>query len=218
MFSFKTLEITGYRDEPVPHTFLKQDVETDHVAILLPGVGYTTHMPLLYYPASLLLTMGADVLRVETVYIKQADFGALPGAEKARWAFADATAVCRAALDQRLYRRITLVGKSLGTLAMGYLLGTEDALAQARAIWLTPLLSNDLLRAQIQQAKSCSLFAVGTADPHYDATRLAEVQAVTGGKVVVIEGANHSLEVEGDVKRSLQALEEVMDAIQAFLG
>jgi pimeloyl-ACP methyl ester carboxylesterase len=218
MFSFKSLQITGYRDEPLPHTFLKQEDEARHVAVLLPGVGYTVHMPLLYYPMLELLAIGADVLRVETLYVKRPEFDGLAPAEKARWVFTDATAACCAVLAQRAYQKITLVGKSLGTLAMGYLFTNEDALTQAQAIWLTPLLWNNMLRAQIQQAKPRSLFAVGTADSHYNPTYLAEVKAATGGETVIIHGGNHSLEVEGDVLTSLQALEQVMRAVQKFLA
>src|SRR5665648_148706 len=41
-------------------------------------------------------------------------------------------------------------------------------LEQVRCVWVTPLLRDDRLRAQIKQAKPRSLFVVGTADGHYD--------------------------------------------------
>jgi len=217
MPELKRLDIAGYRDEPVPHTFFRQEDETDHLAILVPGGRYTAYMPLLYYPLRLLLTLGADVLRIEYAYTGRADYQALPPAEQVRWLFTDVSAASRAALAQRPYQQVTLVGKSLGTLAMGYLLTTESALRKAQAVWLTPLLWNDLWRSQIQQVRPRSLFASGTADPHYDPAHLAELQAATNGKAVVVEGANHSLEIEGDVMASLQALEQVVQAVQTFL-
>ena len=55
MYSTETISILGYHDEPVPHTFFKQDATTDHLAIILPGRGYTAQMPLLFYPITLLL-------------------------------------------------------------------------------------------------------------------------------------------------------------------
>ncbi len=212
-----SLPIVGYHDRPTPHTFFRQAHETEHVALLLPGVGYTTHMPLLYYPTRILLQLGADVLRVETMYARLSDYEALDPAERTRWVFADAVAACRAALAQRTYRRMTLIGKSLGTLAAGHLLTAEPALRAAEVIWLTPLLWNDALREQIRQVKPRSLFACGSADPHYSADHLAELRAATGGQAVVIENANHSLDIEGDVAQSLRALGQVMQAVQAFL-
>ncbi len=163
MYSASTLEFTGYRGEPVPHTFLRQDGDADHVAILLPGIRYTCDMPLLYYPARLLLGLGADVLRIEYAYDRRADFQAFADTERDRWFFTDVTAACHAVLAQRAYRRVTLIGKSIGTLAMGRLLTTDPALAQAQAIWLTPLLTHTGLRAQIRQCRAHSLFVIGTA-------------------------------------------------------
>jgi hypothetical protein len=60
MYSIKTLRIRGYRDEPVPHTFYEQEEAPAQVALLLPGMGYTSHMPLLYYPARIMLSMCLD--------------------------------------------------------------------------------------------------------------------------------------------------------------
>lgn len=215
--STTTLQISGYQGEPVPNTFFQHQDTTDHIAIFLPGVRYTCHMPLLYYPTRLFLFMGADALWVEYAYDQRADFRALAEVERERWFITDVTAACHTALTQRPYRQVTLVGKSLGTLAMGHLLTADPQLAGAQAIWLTPLLRNERLRAQIRLCKARSLFVIGSADAHYDPASLAEVQAATGGETVVVDGANHSLEIEGDVWQSLQALEQVLRAIQAFL-
>jgi len=217
MYGATTLAITGYRDEPVPHTFLQQDEHARHVAILLPGIGYTCDMPLLYYPARLLLARGADVLRVEYAYQQREDFTATTAEEQGRWVVADVTAACHAVLAQREYEQITFVAKSLGTLALGAVLAADARLAHAHTVWLTPLLRIDHLRARIARWGGHSLFVIGTADPYYDAAYLAEVQHATRGAAVVVDGADHSLEIEGDVLRSLEAMMQVMRALHQFL-
>ncbi len=218
MVSPATLAVSGYRDEAVPNTFLRQDGATDHLAILLPGINYSCDLPLLYYPARVLVARGADVLRVEYAYNRRPDYAALSSAGQAEWLYADTAAACRAGLAQRAYRQVTLVGKSLGTLAMGHLLTAEPDLAGARAVWLTPLLRLDHLRAQIARWSGPSLFAIGTADPYYDAAALAEVQAATKGLAVVVADADHGMEIAGDVVRSLQAMIEVIQALEQFLA
>jgi len=218
MYSVDNLEISGYQNELVPNTFFRQDEEASHLAILLPGWEYTCQMPLLYYPARLLLAMGTDVLQVEYIYNLRADFQALPGSEQQQWLFSDASAATSTALAQRNYKRVTLIGKSIGTVAMGHLLTTEPRLKEAKAVWLTPLLKNEKLRTQIQQYGQHSLFVIGTADPHYNPTHLDEVKQATKGEAVVIEGADHSLEIKGEIIKSLKAIEQVIDAIKAFFS
>ena len=218
MYDAQTLEINGYGEAPVPHTFLRQHAAARHVAILLPGIAYGCDLPLLYYPARLLLGMGADVLRVEYTYNTDASFRAVSQADQGERLNADTMAACRVVLDQRGYERVTLVGKSLGTLAMGSLLTTESRLAGATAVWLTPLLRVDHLRAQVKQWGGRSLFAIGSADPHYDPAYLAEVERATGGESVVVEGADHGMEIAGDVMQSLAALHQVLQALQRFLA
>lgn len=217
MLTKQTLEIVGYRDEPVPHRFFRQDRETRHLAIVLPGMGYTADMPLLHYPAQLLLQAGADVLVVDYAYSQRADFAALPPSEREAWLFADVSAAFRAALAQRPYHAVTLLGKSLGTLAMARLLDTEAELAGARTVWLTPVLTNDRVWAQLRHAGRRSVVAIGTADPFYDEARIAEVRALPGTEVVVIDGADHSLELPGDALGSLAALEQVLHALRRLL-
>ncbi len=59
---------------------------------------------------------------------------------------------------------------------------------------------------------------VGMADSHYDPAKLAEVQQATAGEVMVIENADHSLEITGDIVQSIQVLEGIIGEIQKFLG
>ncbi len=217
MYSFQTVEIAGYRNEPVPNTFIRQEGPAEHIAIALPGIGYGCQMPMLYYPSRWLLDHGADVLWVEYAYLRWADYGGMTSAEKGQVLLADTTAACRAALAQRSYKRVTVLGKSLGTLAMGHLLTAEPALAQARAIWLTPLLQNVNLRSQMQHSRQPALIVVGAADSHYDRAALEQVQSATQAQTVLVDGADHSLEIPGDLWRSLQALEQVMHAVETFI-
>jgi len=217
MYSSTTLDIRGHRGQAVPNTFFAQDSETQHLAVVFPGLGYTAHMPVLYYPRRLLLERGADALLVEYDYRGREDFRMPRDRERDGWFFDDVAAACAAGLGQRPYSGVTLVGKSLGTLAMGYLL-TEDArLSRARCIWLTPLLRDDRLRAQMRQARGHSLFVIGTADSHYDPAYLEEVQLAPGGESVVIQGADHSLEIEGDTVGSIRAVEQTVRVMQRFL-
>lgn len=210
----RQLTIRGHDDRPVPHRFLAQERDTTHLAIVLPGLGYTCDMPLLYYTVSLLLDSGADVLQVEYDYSRESGYRSLsPGGRTLRL-IADAAAACRAALGQRPYRRATVVGKSLGTRAMPHLLADTLGQIAARSIWYTPLLNEERVRMHLCDSREPTLVAIGTDDAHYSATTVAAIRS----EVVVIAGADHGMEVAGDIVRSVQALESVMRAVQRFVA
>jgi pimeloyl-ACP methyl ester carboxylesterase len=214
MYSWNTLSIAGYERKPVPNTFIRQRDETSHAAIILPGLGYTAQMPLLFYVTNHLLALGADVLQVNYDYMTA--FRSLDRAAQHRWLVADADAAYRALREQRPYTRITVVGKSLGTLAMAHLFATQTFPAHTDALWLTPILNNPQVRAQIATFGGPSMLVIGTADSFYDPGVLAEVGETPTRKFVIVEGADHGMNVGDDVLRSVQALETTMRAIVDF--
>jgi predicted alpha/beta-hydrolase family hydrolase len=218
MATATTLTIQGYRDEAVPNRFLRPQGAINHLAVLLPGFGYTLDMPLFYYAENLLLERGWDVLRVEYAYNTRPEFQTLPKPERDRWLLEDTTAAWRAGLSQRAYERVVLIGKSLGTLAMGHLLTMADPPPAVGAVWLTPLLSVERLRQQIQQYGGPSLFVIGTADPQFDPVALEQMQVATIGEAVVVRNADHGMDIPGDPIASVRAVERVVEAFGRFLA
>ena len=174
-------------------------------------------MPLLYYPTELLLNNQFDVLNINFAYKNQKDYRAASPDTRMKWIFDDTTAACKVGLAQRPYEQITLIGKSLGTLAMGHLLTSQPGLQNARCIWLTPVLRLGSLHAQVTKEVRQSLFVSGTADKHYQADLFKEVVQANDGQSLVISGADHSLEFAGDLPRTLHALQQVMHAVEKFL-
>jgi hypothetical protein len=148
--SMSTLPIVGYQGNPVPHTFLRQGTDADHLAIVFPGFSYSPDLPALYYPSLVMLTHGADVLRVRYAYDSDPIFRTMSSEERAIRFGSDVDGVCAAALSQRSCRRITLIGKSLGTLALAHILDNNEQLRDASYIWLTPLLRDERLCAAIR--------------------------------------------------------------------
>ncbi|HEU0114794.1 MAG TPA: alpha/beta family hydrolase [Thermomicrobiales bacterium] len=212
-----TLPIAGYRDEPVPNRFIRPRGATDRLAVLLPGFGYNCDMPLFYYTENMLTERGWDILRVDYAYSRNAEFRNSPDAEREHWLLADVDAAWSAGVAQGTYGEVALIGKSLGTLAMGHLLTTVIGSNIAWAVWLTPLLGDARRREQIERSGAPSLFVIGTADPHYDAVMLARMVEATGGEAVVIDGADHGMDIPGDPVASVQGLERIVAALARFL-
>jgi predicted alpha/beta-hydrolase family hydrolase len=210
MYSQLGLEIAGHGQEPVPNTFLRQDEQTHSLVIVLPGYRYTPDMPLLYYPTELLLARGWDVLQVQYAYHRRSPRS--DWIERDRLV-EDVVAAARQALAQRAYKRICLLGMSLGTLGMAGLLAADLALPELTCLWLTPLLPDPWLCEQIEAARPASLFVLGTDDWCYDEATLARLVVATAGRQLVIEGGDHSLEFPGDIARSLRTVEHIVGAI-----
>ena len=185
--------------------------------MLLPRFAYGCDMPLFYYAENLLLDGGADVLRVEYAYNRRPGFPDLPEAEQLARLLDDASAAKYAALAQRPYREVTLIGKSLGTGAMGHVLTAEAVPNRSRAVWLTPLLREGRLREQMRRFGGPSLLAIGSDDPHHDPALLDELTGA-GWEAVVVDGADHSLDIPGDAVASVQAVERVVRAVGPFLA
>lgn len=214
--NISSLDVVGYKNQQVPNTFIAQPNPTKHLGIILPGYRYPADMPPLHYSGRVLLDQGADLLRVDYAYYRTS-FMEQPESEQDQWISGDVFAACNAGLSHRLYEKITLVGKSLGTIAMGHLLG-DPRFQQADCVWLTPLLTVDWLCSRIEQMHPRSLFIIGTADQFYKPDILEHLENITKGHASVIEGANHALEIPGDIQKSLMALNQIVQALQKFLG
>jgi hypothetical protein len=210
-----TLDVAGHHREPVPASMILQPEATDHLGILLPGYRHTIDMPDLHYAGLILQQKHADVLRIEYAYSKT-DFMNRPGPERAEWLAADVQAACAAGLAKRNYKKLTLIGKSLGTLAIGQLL-EDPRFATASCIWSTPILSDPWLCAQIRKHHPRSLFIIGTADQQFDPAVLEELVTSTQGEALILPGLHHGLEIEDDIPGTMEALRRIVDALHAFI-
>ena len=163
-----------------------------------------------------LLARGADVLQVNYNYIDA--FRGLDSAEQHRWLAADSDAAYRTFIALHSYTHLTVVGKSLGTLAMAHLFATHDFSTPPTALWLTPVLTNAAVREQITAFAGPSLIVIGTADSFYDPGLLAAIGETPTRRFAIIEGADHGMNVNDDVFQSLQALEQALRAVEVFLN
>jgi pimeloyl-ACP methyl ester carboxylesterase len=212
----KTLNAIGYKDQKVPNTLVVQSNPMGHLGIILPGYRHSADMADLHYAGRILMEQGADLLRAEYLYY-QTDYLNQTESDQNQRISEDVFAVCNACLAFRPYKKITLVGKSLGTKAMGFLLA-DGRFQNADCVWSTPPLTTEWLRSRIEQVHPRSLFIFGTADDYYKPEILQHLVSFTNGRSVVIKGANHGLEVPESISRSLQGLGQIVRGLQEFLG
>jgi hypothetical protein len=166
-------------------------------ALILPGRGYGPQLPLLYYGRRCLVDAGRQVQTL------QWPSGGL-GADCVVRVLGEAVGALPGGSTD-----LVLLGKSMGTHAIPW--AAEHGVP---GIWLTPLLQAPAVRDALPSLPSGSLLVGGTADPTWD----REVAASSGLPVLQLEGADHGLEIPGDVHRTIATLARVVAAISDTLS
>ncbi|HLO11738.1 MAG TPA: alpha/beta hydrolase [Pseudoneobacillus sp.] len=194
----------------IPFKLYKHEENSNSLTIILPGAGYTTQAPLLHYTTGMMFNKGSDVLLVNYHYSKEV-LSSLSEDEIT----SDVQAVIETILKDNDYTDFTIVAKSIGTIALTYLL-KDPNYHSSKAIWLTPLLQrNDVYHALLNN-KNKALCIIGDKDPCYIYEKFEEIKKNNQLKTSLIEGVNHSLEFERDIFRSIEVLKDVMIKINQF--
>lgn len=168
------------------------------VVLVLPGSGYTVQAPLLYWTTRALDQAGWDVWAVDW-------HDAAPGlrAEDADEFVAECVAEAIAGLPRP---PAAIVAKSLGTLSLPRFVTTD-----VRAVWFTPILTNDCVGRAAAQASAAHLLVGGSADPAWRPELLDETVAV----VRTVPDADHGMELTDAAwhESAARQLELVADAV-----
>lgn len=209
------LVVSGYRDEPLAHTYLQHLTPTPSLGVVLPGMGYGIQAPGLLYPTHALTELGFDTFALETRYATPL-YQALSDHEALVWLMADVRGAYHAAWTARPYERLCVVAKSLGTLGLCLLLDTESVPARTPLIWLTPLLKRPEVMQQIIDHARQSLVVIGTDDPHYLPNRV-ELLSPAGVEMLVLNRTDHSFEGVDDTAASLKNLVKLVERLKRFV-
>ena len=174
---------------------IRHEGDPSRCAVLLPGVRYFSQAPLLWFAREALQAHGWSVLEV--------DERAPDDQEPFEWMRRQAEAAIEAAggADQ-----VLVVGKSLGSAAA--------PLVSGPAIWLTPLLIRPEIVEALGATGSPTLLVGSPDDPTWGDGTVPANEAL---EVLELAGLDHSLQVSGDPRASLDALGHVTERVGAFL-
>jgi hypothetical protein len=165
----------------------------------------------LLYPALALEEAGATVREIEY----PADLPAALGLDEGREFFAEVGPRVQAVIDEG-WSAVTFVAKSRGTMVLGAIGHELVVPSSASVVWVTPMFSLDYVRDGAVALGWRSLIVSGASDDYYDAAATAEVVTALGARELVIEGADHVLEVAGDVRATLSGMARVVEAVASF--
>ncbi|WP_436535040.1 alpha/beta hydrolase [Actinoplanes sp. HUAS TT8] len=177
------------------------------LALLLPGYQYSADRPLLHYAGGVFEKHGwaARAVRWPTLLPHRHDDLAGWNRELAAYVHLHVGRV----LDGETDPRIALIGKSMGAYAAS--LAADRSLP---AVWLTPVLRDTGLPADLRRATAPFLLLGSTGDPSWD----PELARDLGRPFHEAEVADHSLEIAGDPVRSVDILREMTVAMDEFVS
>ena len=196
------------------HAYERHRTGAEGLVVGFPGNHYGVDGPLLYYPISMLENLGWDTLTITYGYqSKGEEFtpNMVPGLLQ------ETQSALEMVLQVADYKRIALLGKSLGAFAVAYLAAQVEGARPARCVYLTPPLDNTIFLSSLMAAQQESYLAIGSADRYYDPERLAEIRQTKQISVRLIQDADHSLNVAHDFRATLDALATVTEDVLAFV-
>lgn len=181
-------------------TWAESESTSPRVAVLLPGTGYTVRAPLLYWCGRILAETGWHVQAVEWKVDAAALADPQPFVEQAVADAFDAAPPTS--------RRL-IVAKSFGCFALPW--------AQREGIpgvWLTPLLTNEVVRTGLLGATTADLAIGGDADELWVPDRVSGTDA----RLISVPDADHALAKAGDWQRSLEIQADAFSEIAEHVG
>jgi len=180
------------------------------LAVVLPGAGYSCRQPLLHFAIEIMLCKGLQVLALDKIYADDPAWSVHMSEEEAlKIVENDAVAVFDQIAARFTRTPDVLFGRSLGTYAMACVLEKKLVHPQ-KIIWQTPALRNKW--STIRDCNIPGFSIIGTADPRYK-----ECLPYLSKEKIIIEGADHGMEIPDDPLRSIEILKQVTQATNDWL-
>ncbi|ANU12023.1 alpha/beta hydrolase [Planococcus antarcticus DSM 14505] len=207
-------KVTGYKGIEVPYTVMLTEDYTKKLAIFLPGAGYTTKSPLFHFAEEIFLDKSYDVLRVNYQYTDKA-YDEFTMEELDEAIVHDVRLVISEVLKGRNYQDFYLVGKSLGTIAMGAEMERSE-FNEAKAVWVTPLLNRERVLNTMVNTKNAAQCYIGDKDRYYSPGAFELLKANPNLELTLLPDINHRLDSATDPLKSIDALKQIIAGIKNF--
>lgn len=181
------------------------------LAVILPGIGYTLDRPLLDYSKKLCLELGFNVLPIEYGFqAARTEFDI----EKFNYILKETMELLKISLSSN-YKKVIFIGKSIGTVIQSLLqkmLLEEGADYEFINIYLTPV--DKTVELGIAED---SLVVSGTCDPLINYDSMNKIDGMKSVKFIKVTGGDHSLNIKGNIIKSIEYLMNVIKSEKNFM-
>lgn len=199
---------------PLMHKFYRQEREAEGLLVLLPGGNYGVDGPMLYYLGEMLQAAGWDSFAVTYGYqtrMEELSLETIPGL------VGECVAAVKHLLSEGNYLRIGLAGKSIGTSVAAHICQLEPELAAARLVLFNPPFGYPFFDSTFLKTTQTAFLATGTVDRFYDEAAIEALRVSRVFDLCVIDDADHSMDVVGNLDASLEAVKQVVAKAVSFL-
>lgn len=200
MIDVSDVVVKAYEGQNIHNEFYKQSEKNSALVVIFPGGDNSRDKPLMYYARKAAVIAGHDVLCLS--YGRKEPVKGLVDSLEVE------TNECFEAVRKCLsdnYKKIYFISKSLGTGVAGRI-SKELGYEKINNIFLTP--TNKAL-SHITNSK-CKVI-IGSKDKVFSEENLDIIKKHSNVELFLIEGANHSLELDNDLEGSLKILNQVTD-------
>lgn len=214
MFEIMKGSVQGYQDIPVHFQLIKQKEKSNSLAVMLPGKGYTVQGPLFHYSTGIFLNKGFDVLHINYDYTnpQSKSMSLEEGIQQIK---VDVNTVLDHIFEDHLYVKHTLIGKSIGTIALSAIVDREE-FREAKIIWLTPLLQLDTVYEKMLATTQKGLCIIGDKDPCFIRGKFEKLSIMDNMDSLLIPDTEHSLNYPDRPVESIDVLKKVMTEVSKF--
>lgn len=181
--------------------------EPKGIVVVFPGAGYSHMGPCLYYSSGALYEQGYEVFNFEYDFRRERLESNLESTYKMYFDF-----LMNGLEKFNLPDRKIILSKSIGT----RIVASGNIERFDKIIWLTPALKDDFVYQKMANLANKSLSVIGDCDPFFDQEKINELDS-RGMNSLVISGADHGLDIDTDLNRSLDELKNVISRVEEFV-
>lgn len=207
MLTEEIINFTAKDGKIINNELFVNSQKTDSLVVLFPGGNYGCDKPLLYYARKVAFELGKDVLCIS--YSKKISKEDIES-KNVEIIGDEVQKVIDKALANE-YKNIYFISKSIGTEIAGYI-SEKYGYKHIKLLFLTP--TSGTIK-HITKGK-CTVI-VGSSDGLFPQNNIDKISELSSIELRVIENGNHSLEVKGNVMKSIDALKCIINIYFQFL-
>lgn len=187
------------------------------LGVIFSGIRYTYKNPLLYYSRNLLFDHNIDYFGIDYKYYADQIYINLPDEEKNKYFEDDNELVINELLKMNeKYKKIILIGKSMGTSVIKRCLKYEQIKKKSVIILLTPGDDWENIIDEIKTVNNKILVIGSFKDKYYNVKNINEIYNKINISTYELQNGDHSLEIN-DTIENIEQLKLIMEKIKTFI-